>query len=90
MVVLADYLGAAHLLITSSTTLPEDKGPLLAGAPATHTVEISRLDGHHLLDPNFILHQLSQPPATGERYDKPEEWETHYLDWVRRSVTDHL
>jgi hypothetical protein len=90
LVVLADHLGAAHLLVTSSTTLPEDKGPLLGEVPAKRSVEISWLDGHHLLDPNFILHPLSHPPVTGERYEKPEGWETDYLDWARRSVTDHI
>jgi hypothetical protein len=90
LVVLADHLGAAHLLVTSSTTLPEDKGPLLGEVPAQRSVEISWLDGHHLLDPNFILHPLSHPPVTGERYEKPEGWETDYLDWARRSVTDHI
>lgn len=90
LVVLADHLGAAHLLVTSSTTLPEDKGPLLAEALATRSVKISWLDSHHLLDPNFILHPLSHLPATGERYYEPEGWEMNYLDWAWRSVTDHI
>ena len=85
---LADHLGASQLLVASSTAIPDDKDALLAEVPADHSVDIGWLDGHDLLDPNFTLHPLSHPTSTGERINKPEGWETDYLDWVRRSVTD--
>jgi hypothetical protein len=86
LVKLADHLGASLLLEASSTTFPEDKSPLLKEVPTDHLVDLRWLDGHDLLDPNFILHPLSYPPATGERINKPEGWEEDYLDWVRRTV----
>lgn len=87
LVVLADHLDASHLLVASSTEFPDDKDALLTGMPADHSVDVGWLDGHDLLDPHF-LHPLSLPTATGERISKPEGWETDYLDWARRSVTN--
>lgn len=72
--------------MTSSTTFPDDKDALLAGAPKDRSVDIGRLDGHDLLDPNIYLDPLSFPTATDERVNKSGGWDTGYLDWVRRSV----
>jgi hypothetical protein len=89
LVVLADHLEASQLLVASSTTFPDDKDALLAEVPEDHLVDIGWLDGYDLLDPNIFLHPLSHPTASGERINKPEGWETDYLDWARRSVTNH-
>lgn len=87
LVVLADHLGASQLLVASSTAFPDDKDNLLAEVPVGHSVDIGWLDGHDLLDPNIIMHPLRHPTA-GERIDKPEGWESDYLDRARRSVSD--
>lgn len=88
VVVLADHLEAARVLVASSTPFPEDKDQLVAEVPAEHSVDIRWLDSHDLLDPNVILHPLAHPTADGERIDKPEGWEDDYLEWVRTSVAD--
>lgn len=88
LVVLADHLDAEQLLITSSTTFPENKESLIGEVPAGYSVELTWLDGYDLLDPNLVLHPLAHPLPTGERHNKPSGWEIGYLDWVWRSTTD--
>ncbi len=88
MIVLADHLGAAQVLVASPTHFPEDKDPLIAQIPAEHSVKISWLDSRDLLDPNVMFHPLAFPTADGSRIDKPVGWKNDYRDWIRRSVTD--
>ena len=52
------------------------------------SVDIVWLDDYDLLDPNFIMHPLHHPTATSRRVSKREGWDTDYLDWARRSVTN--
>jgi hypothetical protein len=88
LVVLADHLRASQVLAASSTAFPEDKDPLLAEVSSQSSVDIMWLDDHDLLDPHMFFHPLNYPTATGKRADKPEGWDTDYLDWARRSVTN--
>lgn len=88
LAVLADHLKASQLLVTTSTAFPDDKDAFLAEIPADCSIDIDWLDGYDLLDPNIFLHPLRHPTATDERIGKPDGWETNYLDWARRSVTD--
>ena len=88
LVVLAEHLGASQVLAASPTAFPDDKDVLLADIPADRSVDLGWLDVRDLLDPNFYLHPLNHPTATGGLIGKPEGWETEYLDWVRRSVAD--
>jgi hypothetical protein len=58
LAVLAYHLEASQLLVTSSTSFPDDKEPLLTEVPSRSTVNIVWLDDHDLLDPDFVLHPL--------------------------------
>lgn len=88
LTVLADHLGASQVLAASSTAFPDDKDPLLAEVSPNSSVNIVWLDEHDLLDPHMFFHPLNHPTASGERADKPEGWDTDYLDWARRSVAN--
>jgi len=88
LVVLADHLGASKLLAASSTAFPEDKDPLLAEVSPRSSVDIVWPDDYDLLDPNFIMNPFHHPTATSRRVSKREGWDTDYLDWARRSVTN--
>jgi hypothetical protein len=88
LVVLADHVGASQLLAASPTAFPEDKAPLLAEVPSSPSVNITWLDDHAPLDPKIIVHPLNHPTVTGVRADKPEGWDTDFLDWARQTVTN--
>jgi hypothetical protein len=83
MVVLADYLGASQLLIASSTVYPVEKATLLREIPADHSVELTWLDSHDLLDPHYFAN-----PLAFEGANKPEGWDKEYLELLRRSLVD--
>lgn len=87
MVVLADHLGASQLLIASSTVYPVEKATLLRETPADHSVEVSWLDGHDLLDPHHFANPLAFEGASSGA-DKPEGWDKEYLELLRRSLVD--
>jgi hypothetical protein len=86
-VVLADHLGASHLLLASSTMYPVEKETLLRETPADHSVEVSWLDGHDLLDPHYFANPLAFEGASGGA-DKPKGWDKEYLELLRRSLVD--
>jgi hypothetical protein len=88
LVVLADHLGASQVLAASSTPFPDDKETLIADVPSQRSVQITWLDSRDLLDPDFPLHPLRYPEVADRRIDRPEGWDTDYLDWVRRSITN--
>lgn len=73
-IVLADYLGASQLLVSSSTTFPVEKEALLQEVFADHFVELLWLDGRDLLDPHFFANSLTFPGASGGA-GKPEGWD---------------
>jgi hypothetical protein len=85
--VLADHLGASHVLVASPSAFPDDKGPLLSDVPRRHTVDIVWLDDRDLLDPDFVLHPLRYPEVRLQRAERPKGWDIDYLNWVQLSVT---
>jgi hypothetical protein len=87
MVVLADHLGASQLLIASSTVYPVEKATLLRETPADHSVEVTWLDGHDLLDPHYFANLLAFKGASSGA-DKPEGWDKEYLELLRRCLVD--
>lgn len=87
-VVLADHLSASQLLVASSTAFPVDKETLLHEVPDNHSVELSWLDGHDLLDPHFFANPLMFPGASGGA-GKPDRWDEEYLGLLRQGLTDN-
>jgi hypothetical protein len=86
-VALADHLGAAELLVASSTTFPVGKETLLREVPDNHSVKLLWLDGSDLLDPYFFANPLTFPGASdGAR--KPKGWDEEYLELLRRDLAD--
>jgi hypothetical protein len=87
IVVLADHLGASQLLIASSTVYSVEIATLLRETPADHSVEVSWLDGHDLLDPHYFANPLAFEGASSGA-GKPEGWDKEYLELLRRSLVD--
>jgi hypothetical protein len=86
-IVLADHLGAAKLLVASSTTFPVKKEAFLQEIPADHSVELVWLDGRDLLDPHFFANPLTFPEASGGA-GKSEGWDEEYLESLRIGLAD--
>jgi len=72
MVVLADHLGASQLLIASSTVYPVEKATLLRETPADHSVEVTWLDGHDLLDPHYVANPLDSREQAAEQTSRKD------------------
>ncbi len=89
LVSISEHYGVERILLTTSTSFPEDKSPLMDQISADSDVELVWLDSETILDPN-PFHPLSYVGGDPSDYARPEGWSDQYLQWVQRSVTDSI